>query len=177
MTAKQKRDAKIAKYLENERDDGRFGRQFELECARNRSQKTGISKQGEKDNSIKIQDASGIHYHSLESKTGGGRIDNMDSEYIAYYMKVNNKNTQFATREIIPVVMRMGTFFWLLRELDVIKEIAHGGIVDGHGIQVSNKNFFLIMDNYPLKFSNKVTYTDLDFMRAEQELFDLFDKD
>ena len=72
------RNANMARHLMNNADDGRFGRAFELTCARLNSHKTCVSKQGQVDVSVKFIDGNGkVKYVPCEAKTNGGRVDEL----------------------------------------------------------------------------------------------------
>ena len=63
------RNANRARHLTNTADDGRFGRAFELECARTNSRKTRVSKQGQIDVSVKFAGNNGkAKYEPCEVK-------------------------------------------------------------------------------------------------------------
>ena len=93
----QKRVEKIAEIIQNTIDDGRFGRAFELACARVRSTKVRVSKQGEKDISVKMEINGKIRYVPAECKTNGGRIDSLlsgenKSPFIIYQLNFTQKH-------------------------------------------------------------------------------------
>ena len=64
-------------YMRNDKDSGRFGRAFELSCARALSNKKSVSKQGVTDVSVKFRTTKGFRYEPAECKINGGRVDDL----------------------------------------------------------------------------------------------------
>lgn len=162
--SEQIRNEEIAKILANTADPGRFGRAKELMRTRRLSRKTAVAKQGKTDNHIAIRYDEKIHYVGAESKTNGGRVENIlngtqKEKYIIYSLDFIQKHKATKTapeweerREIPDIIIPMILFRSLLLELKCYKNIAHGGVVDGIGIQPSSKKFYnrlvAYIDNY-----------------------------
>lgn len=170
MTSKQVRDEKIKKYLANSADCGRFGRAFELSCARDKSRKNKVSEQNETDIFIKMLCADGkIRYIPAEAKTNGGRVDELlngsKSKYVVYDLHFvqkhkAGKNTQAweEQRDLpCPVIIPTDLFLRKLQEFNAIKPINRNGKLDGYGIQVSSKKWFDWLMEYPVTFDREIT--------------------
>lgn len=172
----RKRAEQSRKYLRNDRDDGRFGRAFELSCARALSNKTAVSKQGVTDVSVKFKTEKGYRYVPCECKTNGGRIDDLingtnKSRYVVYMMDTTQKHKATKQRpewvEIrkleSPVIIRTEVFLDALKRFNAIKEVRHGGKVDGLAIQVSSKKLYEWLLDYPVVFDRNAVYSVDDF--------------
>ena len=169
------RNANRARHLMNIADDGRFGRAFELECARTNSRKTRVSKQGQTDVSVKFADNNGkAKYMPCEVKTNGGRIDELlngsKAKYVIYRLEFVQKHKASKTRDaweeirtIEPVIIPKDLFLAKLREFNAIKVINREGKFDGYGIQVSSKKWYEWLADYPVKFDNENTYEEWEF--------------
>lgn len=185
-------DAKIAKLesarattihnlLANTADDGRFGRAFEVSCARPLSHKTEVSAQNRADVSIKMLVDGKIQYVHAECKTNGGRVNDLldgsnKSKFVIYRLdtvqkhKATKKSPEWIeTRTVEPVVIPTDLFLQMLKECNALKTIAHGGVVDGIGIQVSSKKMYerltAYVNNYgeAVVFDREHVYEDWDF--------------
>lgn len=179
------RNEKTAEILQNTADSGRFGRAFELSCARVNSRKTCVSKQGKTDISIKMEINGKIRYIPAECKTNGGRIDDLlngknKSAFVVYRLEFTQKHKATKTapareesRLVPAVVVPTDLFLQMLTECNAIKEVAHNGIVDGLAIQPSSKKMFerltAYIDNYGdcVLFDRERTYADFDFEGLE----------
>jgi hypothetical protein len=172
------RIAKAEIYLENTADSGRFGRAFELECARPASRKSTVSKQGKTDVSVKILRNGKACYIPCECKTNGGRIDDLlsgenKSSFIIYRLEFVQKHKASKSkpewnevRQIPATLIPTALFLQMLKECNAIKEVAHNGIVDGLAIQPSSKKMFerltAYIENYgeSVLFNNTKAYED-----------------
>lgn len=181
----QIRNEKIIATLENVEDCGRFGRAFELECARVLSRKTCVSKQGKTDISIKMEIDGKIRYIPAECKTNGGRIDDLlngknKSAFVVYRLQFVQKHKASKSapaweeiRSVPAVVVPTDLFLQMLKECNAIKAIAHNGTQDGLAIQPSSKKMFerltAYIDNYGecVLFDRERTYADFDFEGLE----------
>ena len=179
------RNEKATEILQNTADCGRFGRVFELECARVNSRKTCVSKQGKTEISIKMEVNGKIRYIPAECKTNGGRVDDLlngknKSAFVVYRLQFVQKHKASKTapaweevRSIPAVVMPTALFLQMLTECNAIKAIAHNGIQDGIAIQPSSKKMFerltAYIDNYGecVLFDRERTYADFDFEGLE----------
>lgn len=175
-----RRAAVAEKYLRNDRDDGRFGRAFELACARRLSNKTSVSKQGATDVSIKFRTAKGFRYIPVECKTNGGRVDDLisgsnKSRYVVYMMDTTQRHKATKTRgewvEIRrlekPVIIPTELFIEVLKRFNALKEVRHNGVVDGIAIQVSSKKLYQWLQDYPVTFDRDSVYSVSDFEELE----------
>lgn len=171
MTKNEKiRIAKSAEYLANTADCGRFGRAFEMACARPNSRKTRVSAQGRADVSVRYNG----RYVPAECKTNGGRVDDLlsgtnKSKFVIYQLtfiqkhKATKKHGAWEeVRKVPAVIIPTGLFLNMLRECNALKEVRHGGVVDGIAIQPSSKQMFerltAYIENYQLTFSNTAEY-------------------
>ena len=169
------RNANRARHLMNTADDGRYGRAFELECARANSRKTRVSKQGQIDVLVKFVDSNGkIKYVPCEAKINGGRIDELlngsKAKYVIYRLEFVQKHKASKTRDawdenrtVDPVIIPKDLFLAKLREFNAIKVINRDGKFDGYGIQVSSKKWYEWLVDYPVKFDNENTYEKWEF--------------
>ena len=173
------------KILANESDSGRFGRVFELECARACSKKTAVSKQGQVDVSVKVMVDGKTKYLPAECKTNGGRVNDLldgsnKSAFVIYRLNFTQKfkATKTApareeTRHIPPVIIPTELFVAMLIECNAIKAVNHGGVQDGIAIQPSSKKMYerlsAYVDNYgeSVLFDNVKTYEAWDFEGLE----------
>ena len=179
------RSEKAEKILENTADSGRFGRAFELSCARTNSAKISVSKQGQKDISVKMEINGKIRYIPAECKTNGGRIDDLlngknKSPFIVYRLQFIQKHKATKTapereeiRSIPAVIVPTELFLQMVKECNALKAINHNGVQDGIGIQPSSKKMYerltAYIENYGdcVLFDNERTYADFDFEGLE----------
>lgn len=161
---KKIREEEIAKILANTADPGRFGRVKELMRARKLSRKTTVSKQGKVDNYVAIRYGEKVRYIGAESKTNGGRVENIlngtqKEKFVIYSLEFTQKYKATKSvpareekREVPDIIIPTALFRSLLLELKCYKDIAHGGKVDGIGIQPSSKKLYerltAYIDNY-----------------------------
>lgn len=173
------RNANRARHLMNTIDDGRFGRAFELECARTNSRKTRVSKQGQVDISVKFAGSNGkAKYEPCEAKINGGRIDELlngsKTKYVIYRLDFIQRHKATKThgawdevRTVEPVIIPKDLFLAKLKEFHAIKVINREGKFDGYGIQVSSKKWYEWLADYPVKFDNESTYEEWEFEGLE----------
>ena len=165
MTKYEKmRDEEISRILANTADPGRFGRAKELQRARKLSRKTTVSKQGKIDNYVAIRYDEKIRYIGAESKTNGGRVENIlngtqkerfviySLEFTQKYKATKSAPAREEKREIPDIIIPTTLFRSLLLELKRYKDMAHGGKIVGVGIQPSSKKLYerltAYIDNY-----------------------------
>ena len=177
--ALNERNTNIVKHLMNNADDGRFGRAFELTCARLNSRKTSVSKQGQVDVSVKFIDGNGkVKYVPCEAKTNGGRVDELlngsKAKYVIYRLDFVQKHKASKTREawdevrtVAPVIIPKALFLAKLKEFNAIKVINRNGEFDGYGIQASSKKWYEWLSDYPVKFDNENAYEAWEFEGLE----------
>ena len=178
------RNAKKEIYLSNANDCGRFGRVFELECARPASRKATVSKQGQVDVSVKIIINGKPRYIPAECKTNGGRVNDLldgsnKSRFVIYKLDFIQKhkatkkaNAWDEIRSTPALLIPTALFTAMLVECNAIKEVKHDGIVDGIAIQPSSKRMFerliAYAENYPdMLFSTDTDYEDWMFEGLE----------
>lgn len=171
MTKNEKiRIAKSAEYLANTADCGRFGRAFEMACARPNSRKNRVSAQGRADVSVRYNG----RYIAAECKTNGGRVDDLlngtnKAKFVIYQLSFTQKHKATKkhdawdeVRNVPAVIVPTDLFLNMLRECNALKEVRHDGVVDGIAIQPSSKRMFerltAYVENYQLVFSNTAEY-------------------
>ena len=178
------RNEKTTEILQNTADCGRFGRAFELSCARVNSRKTCVSKQGKTDISIKMEINGKIRYIPAECKTNGGRIDDLlngknKSAFVVYRLQFVQKHKASKSapaweeiRSVPAVVVPTDLFLQMLTECNAIKAIAHNGPQDGIAIQPSSKKMFERLTAYIENYGECVLF-DKTKTYADWELADL----
>jgi hypothetical protein len=184
MTKKETRSANIAYELSNTANCGAYGRAFELMCAREKSRKTCVSKQGQIDVSVKVIVNGKARYMPAECKVNGGRVETLlngsnKSAFVIYELNFTqmHKATKKADaweeiRSVPALLIPTALFTTMLIETNAIKEIRHNGEVDGIGIQPSSKRMFerliAYAENFPdMVFSPETDYEDWMFEGLE----------
>lgn len=167
----ENRVAETVRILSNDADCGKFGRAFELACARPNSRKDKVSTQGRADVFVKYNG----RYIPAECKTNGGRVDTLldgtnKARFVVYALDFVQKHKATKTapareevRHIDPVIIPTEIFVAVLRQFNAIKEVAHNGVVDGIAIQPSSKKLFQWLSEWPVEFHNDWDYTSEDF--------------
>ena len=170
MTIKEKRFFAIQHELSNTTNQGARGRAFELMCAREKSHKTAVAKQGKTDVSVRVIVNGKVKYLPAECKTNGGRVNDLldgsnKSRFVIYKLdfvqkhKASKKAEAWEEIRSTPaLIIPTDLFVAMLIDCNAIKEVRHGGEVDGIAIQPSSKRMFerlkLYEKNYPdLKFN------------------------
>jgi hypothetical protein len=178
------RKTAIERELSNTANDGARGRAFELMCARSASHKTCVAKQGKTDVSVRVVVNNKVKYLPAECKTNGGRVNDLldgsnKSRFVIYKLDFvqKHKATKKAeaweeVRSTPALLIPTDLFTAMLIDCNAIKEIAHGGIVDGVAIQPSSKRMFerlmAYAENFPdMKFSPETDYEDWMFEGLE----------
>lgn len=181
--AKAMREEKIAKFAARNAfqaprkgvDNGAAGRVFELMNARDGSTKCGVSKGKQADNYVSIIQPDGTKKrYELESKTNGGRVDEVMEKlengrdfFVAYSLSICNKNTCNKVREAEPIICPASVFIAALEECGALKAVnGKDGVQNGIAIQVSKKSWFEWVDNYPVKWDKDFSYSWFDFVDA-----------
>lgn len=177
----RERQETIARLLSNTADDGRFGRAFEVSCARGLSAKTTVSAQGRVDVSIKMEVNGVVKYIDAECKTNGGRIDDLlngsnKSKFVIYKLattqkhKATKKAEAWVEARVVPaVIIPTALFLEMLRDCNAMKAVAHNGVQDGIAIQCSSKKMYerltAYVDNYggSVVFDRDETYSIEEF--------------
>ena len=184
MTIKEKRITAIQYELSNIANCGAYGRAFELMCAREKSRKACVSKQGQVDVSVKVIVNGKARYMPAECKVNGGRVETLldgsnKSAFVIYELNFTQKHkaTKKAVaweeiRSVPALLIPTALFTAMLIDCNAIKEIRHGGEVDGIGIQPSSKRMYerltAYAENYPdMVFSPETDYEDWMFEGLE----------
>lgn len=176
MTKNQQvRQAEINRHANNTIDDGRFGRVFELECARANSRKVRVSKQGQNDCYTVFENENGKRYAvPFECKTNGGRIgdiiarvDSGKDGFIVYQLDYTASTTKNKRRYVPAVIMPMSLFVSMLRECNAIKAVNKNGVQVDWAVQPSSKKMYLRLLDYPIPFDTETVYTLSDFEDLE----------
>ncbi len=173
-TAAQKtRKALCQKYLENIKDDGRFGRIDELISVKPSSRKTRVSKQGKTDITIRFNNGNKIVNKAVERKTNGGRIEDLiqafekgNDKLIAYKIDYTVKHTlkDGTIKEEIrkaDILALFSQFYNMLEEVGAIKWT--NGNNNERAIQVSSKKMFDRLLDWVIPFDVNNVYSIDDF--------------
>lgn len=184
MTIKERRISAIQYELNNSVNQGAKGRAFELMCAREKSRKVTVSKQGQTDVFVRVIVNGKAKYLPAECKVNGGRVETLldgsnKSRFVIYKLDViqKHKATKKADawdeiRSVPALLIPTELFTAMLIDCNAIKEIRHGGEVDGIGIQSSSKRMYerltAYAENFPdMKFSPEADYEDWMFEGLE----------
>lgn len=84
---------------------------------------------------------------AVESKTNGGRIDDIKDKYIVYSININNSTGKCY---IAPRIMRTETFLNALACFNAVKVINKKGEFSGYGIQCSKRGLWKWLEQMPL---------------------------
>lgn len=161
---KEARENRILYHENNANDCGGRGRAFELRCAREKSHKTTVAEQNQKDVSIKVFDGSKIRYIEAECKTNGGRIEgfyngSVKAKFVIYRLEYTQKlKFENDVRVIPPVIIPTELFLSMLEDVKAIKAINRNGELDGYGIQVSSKKMYLRLNDYVNRYGDLVLF-------------------
>lgn len=159
----------------NPNNDGYNGIVFEMSCARKKSRKTCVSKQGQVDVSVKVIVNGKARYMPAECKTNGGRVNDLldgsnKSRFVIYKLDFTQKHkaTKKAdawdeVRSVPALLIPTELFTAMLIDCNAIKEIRHGGEVDGIGIQPSSKRMFERLTAYAENFPDMVFSPETDY--------------
>lgn len=184
MTIKEERYNAIQHERSNTDNPGAEGRAFELSCARERSRKVAVSKQGETDVFVRVVFNGKAKYLPAECKTNGGRVNDLldgtnKSRFVIYKLEVVQKHKATKKAEaweerrcVPPLLIPTSLFVSMLIDCNAIKEIRHHGEVDGIGIQPTSKRMYnrlvAYAENFPdMKFSPEADYEDWMFEGLE----------
>lgn len=156
------RAEKMLAYTQNENDDGAFGRIVELSSHTEKSRKTRVSKQGEKDTSIKFSVNGKTRYIAAEVKTNGGRIEGLYSpnapKFVIYSMNVCNSLATYNTsKKVFPTAV----FLEMLETLNAIKST--NGTNPERAIQAVSKKLYTAVSDWSIEYNPNATYTADDF--------------
>lgn len=156
-------------------DNGAAGRVFELMNARDGSMKRGVSQGKQADNYVSIIQPDGTKKrYELESKTNGGRVDEVMEKvnngrdfFVAYRLSICNSTTQNKLRETAAIICPASEFIDALNECGALKVVnGRDGTPNGIAIQVSKKSWFEWVDSYPVKWDRDFDYSWFDFVDA-----------
>lgn len=170
--------------LSNTKDDGRFGRAFELQCSRQKSRKTTVAKQGKNDNAVKFaaNNKRGYKYIPVECKINGGRVETLidgsnKSKYVVYKLdftkRYPTKNGKVEKRITAPaIIVPTEVFVQALLFFGATHKVGHKNddgvlIYDGISIQKNNNLWIEWVQNWPVKFDNERVYKEEDFKQKD----------
>lgn len=123
-------------------DDGAFGKAAEIVSRRPNSRKSNVARQGKTDMTIRYNGK----LTATERKINGGRVNGIKSPFTVYSLNVHNSTADI---EISAKIVPTALFLERLAEFGAIKEIRHGGEVDGLAIQPSNRKLWAWLDTCP----------------------------
>lgn len=173
MTIKEQKAAYIGSL--NANNDGYEGIVFEMDCAREKSRKTCVSKQGQVDVSVKVIVNGKARYLPAECKVNGGRVDTLlngtnKSRFVIYRLNFTQKHkaTKKAEaweeiRSVPALLIPTALFTAMLIECNAIKEVRHNGEVDGIGIQPSSKRMYERLSAYAENFPDMIFSPENDY--------------
>lgn len=175
MTIKERRVLAILHELSNAINPGANGRAFELMCAREKSHKVTVSKQGERDVFVRVVANDKVKYLPAECKTNGGRVNDLldgsnKSRFVIYKLDFvqKHKATKKAPawdeiRSTPALLIPTHLFTAMLIDCNAVKEVAHKGIVDGIAIQPSSKRMYQRLTAYAENFPDMVFSPEADY--------------
>lgn len=160
-TKKAERAHNIERHTENTaNDNGAIGKAFEIALQSVFSARTNYAKQGANDKTLTI-DGKRV---SVEIKSNGGRIDNIEkSDFVIYGFDICNSTTKGKRRVCDVIICPSAVFLDALNKCGAVKEIYHAHKVDGRAIQPSKKAWFEWVSNYPVKYQTEKKYSFADF--------------
>lgn len=174
------RRAEIYRILSNTDDDGREGRAFEIACARSLSLKVTVSPQGKTDVSLKMYRNGKAVYVPAECKTNGGRINTLldgsnKARFVIYRLRFIQKHKagkktpyREEERNIPAVIIPTTLFLNMVKECNALKAMNHNGVQDGIGLQPSNKQMYLRLQEYISNYGSTVLFDrEADYDMAE----------
>ena len=172
----QYRLATAKRIIANERDDGRWGRLFELLFVGDTSHKTKVAKQGKIDGYFWLNGKR----HKVEYKTNGGRIGALlgavkpDTEYIIYimdfttrtYTKKDGSTGGGKHYTSTACIFTVADFLKLVEHLNATKTLTKKGISE-LAVQGDSAKLCKALQDYPLEFNPDNRYTTNDFEELE----------
>lgn len=164
--------------LNNEADDGRWGKAFELLNVSLSARKSYVAKQGKVD---------GYFYFDgkrtpVEYKTNGGRIESLyrlakpENAFIIYSMDFVTRQTyrkDGTPRDtkhyvVAPRIFKVSDFLAILEHCNATKVIGHAGKGDEEiAIQGDSAKLAKCLDLYPITFEPDIEYQPEDFEELE----------
>ena len=164
--------AEARRIIANERDDGRYGRLFELLFVGDTSHKTKVAKQGKVDGYFWLNGKR----HKVEYKTNGGRIGSLlrkispDTEYIIYIMDFTTRTYAKKDGSIgggkhytsAACIFTVADFLKLLDHLNATKVLTKDGIKEP-AVQGDSAKLCKALWDYPIEFNPDNRYTSEDF--------------
>ena len=136
-------------------NSGGLGGAVEVLNRRPNSRKTTVARQGKTDATFRL-DGRLVGY---ESKVNGGRVDGIKERFVVYTLSVHNS---LGNRDISPRIMRTEDFLEALHRFNAVKEVRHGGKVDGLAVQASSRKLWAWLEEQ-LEFSHDWDYYSEDF--------------
>lgn len=166
------------KVLSNEKDDGRWGKAFEMLFVSDNSRKTYVAAQGKVDGYMNYNGKR----IAVEYKTNGGRISSLynlkkpENHFIIYSMCFETRQTYKkdgtprATKYyyVAPVVLKVSDFLAILEHCKATKVIEHKGKNDREvAIQGDSVKLAKCLAEYPIIYNPNTNYTPDDFEELE----------
>lgn len=177
-TAEKNRLTNALRILNNEADDGRWGKAYEVLYVSLTSRKSYVAKQGKVDGYFYLDGKR----HRIEYKTNGGRIGSLyrmtkpESAYICYSMDFETRQTyrkDGTPRDtkhytVAPVVLKVSDFLSILEHCNATKVIGHADKGDDEiAIQGDSAKLAKCLADYPITFDPNYRYTAEDFEDIE----------
>ena len=161
---------RVMSILSNERDDGRWGKAFEVLNVSATSHKVNVAAQGKTD---------GYFYYNgkrvaVEYKTNGGRVGSLyrlakpENAFIVYSMDFETRQTYKKDGKkhytVAPIVLKVSDFLAILEHCGATKVIGHAGKGDDEiAIQGDSAKLAKCLADYPITYDPDYHYTTEDF--------------
>ena len=168
--------AQAKRYIANEKDDGRWGKLFELLFVGETSHKNAVAKQGKIDGYFWLNGKR----HKVEYKTNGGRIGGLlrmikpDTEFIIYIMDFTTRTYTLKNGSIgggkhytsHACIFKVSDFLALVDHLNATKVLTKDGIKEP-AVQGDSAKLCKALWDYPVEFNPDNNYTEADFEELE----------
>lgn len=177
-TIEKRRFNNAMSLLSNEKDDGRWGKAFEMLFVSDNARKTYVAAQGKADGYMNYNGKR----IAVEYKTNGGRIQSLydlkkpENHFIIYSMDFETRQTYKkdgsprATKHytVEPVVLKVSDFLAILEHCKATKVIEHKGKNDREvAIQGDSVKLAKCLADYPIAYEPDTNYTPDDFEELE----------
>lgn len=174
----QDRLAAAKRIIADDRDDGRFGKLFELLFVGDTSHKSKVAKQGKIDGYFWLNGKR----HKVEYKINGGRIGSLlrvvkpDTEYIIYIMEFTTRTYTNKDGSIgggkhyasTACIFTVADFLKLVNHLNATKVIGHANKNDTEvAVQGDSAKLCKALWDYPIEFNPDNRYITDDFEELE----------
>lgn len=168
--------AQAKRIIANEKDDGRWGKLFELLFVGDTAHKTGVAAQGKIDGYFWLNGKR----HKVEYKTNGGRIGGLlkmtkpDTEYIIYIMDFTTRTYEKKDGSMgggkhytsHACIFKVSDFLKLVDHLNATKVLTAKGIKEP-AVQGDSAKLCKTLWDYPVEFNPDNRYTTEDFEDLE----------